>query len=707
MPIPGIRSILLAISFAQLICAGRAPAEILPISQSAAGAVATSAGIESLQKQALEEGEAGKTDAAIRDYRRALELQPAWKEGRWNLGMLLYGSDRFAEAKSTFQQVLEFAPNLGTAWSLLGLSEYETRDYDDACAHLEKAQALGIKDDEEIARVSSFHLGILWTRAGEFERASEALRATFGAGNAPPQAKIALGLALLRVPLLPEQLDPSREALVLAAGDAATSGADEPARLAALLQANPDIPYLRFALGRALEKAGKDKEALAQMIAETSLSPDSSATWIEVSRLAIRQGAVDEALQAAQQAVRSAPNDGKAHEILAQAWEAEGKVEQTAAERTLAATAMAVPLIPKAAIPEQRMINLYANASAAAKSGSVLEDARQRRDHAMQEYIAGQYSAASLDLKAWLAATPESGTGWALLGLCEFELKDFENALIHLDRGARLGLSASPESIALARYTYGILLVHAGRFDQAAGILASVGNAGGPLAAKVEYALGLALLRQAEFPETGNTQQSALITAAGRIESLLQQSKYDEAFPQFKLLFDRYPTTPFLHYAYGTALIAISEFDLAAAQMQAERSISHQSELPLVRLASIALRQHDAATAIGWAQHALTLAPNSVEAHYLLGRASLEAGDVASALHELEIASSLSPASPEIHFNLAKAYTRANMPEKAQFERDTFTRLHQAADSQRSQQDSRVNMGTRSGGDINSTSPVP
>jgi predicted Zn-dependent protease len=320
----------------------------------------------------------------------------------------------------------------------------------------------------------------------------------------------------------------------------------------------------------------------------------------------------------------------------------------------------------------------------------------------MQEYGSGQFSAARSDLKAWLAATPESGTGWAVLGLCEFELKDFDNALIHLDRGAKLGLTASPESVALARYTYGVLLLHAGQFDQAAGILTSAGIGG----EKAEYALGLVLLRRAELPDAKKTQQVAMVTAAGRIESLLQQSKYDEAFPQFRHLLDQYPLTPFLHYAYGTALIAVSQFEQATAQMQLERSISPRSELPLVRLASIALRQHEAAAAVDWARRALALAPNSVEAHYLLGRASLEAGDVTAALSELETAGRLSPASPEIHFNLAKAYTRAKMPEKAQYERDTFTRLRQAAESQHSGQNSQVNLGTRTAGDINSNSTV-
>jgi hypothetical protein len=51
---------------------------------------------------------------------------------------------------------------------------------------------------------------------------------------------------------------------------------------------------------------------------------------------------------------------------------------------------------------------------------------------------------------------------------------------------------------------------------------------------------------------------------------------------------------------------------------------------------------------------------------------------VSTAIRELEIASNLSPESPEIHFNLARAYARAKMPDKAQRERETFSRLNDA-----------------------------
>jgi tetratricopeptide (TPR) repeat protein len=626
---------------------------------------------DNLQKQALDEGESGKVSDAIRDYRRAIELQPEWKEGLWNLGMLLYSSNRYAEAKTVFLRVTALAPNLGLAWGLLGLSEYENGEYDAVLPHLEKAQELGIAEDDEIARISTFHLGLILIRAGEFERASQLLQANFGSGVIPPQAKIALGLAALRVPLLPVQLDPSWDAVVLETGEAVTAGSDAPRRFAEILQTYPALPYLRLASAQALEQAGKFNEALVQLRAETRISPASPTVWIALSRLELHQGETNQALQSAQEALRLAPQMREAHQALAQVLQAAGKQEQAVAARQF--TPPAGMILPAT---EQRIVLLYGNAGV--KVGAAAEANQAQWERALREYAAADYAAASTDLKAWLAAAPENGTGWALLGLCEFAREEFDNALIHLERSAKLGLRASPEFIHRARYTYGILLVHAGRFDEATEVLASTGDATSPFAAKVKVALGLALLRKPQLPAADNAPQSEVVSSAGQIAVLLQQSKYDEAFAQFKRLLERYPTEPFLHYAYGTALIAISEFDRAAVEMQAETAVSPRSELPCVRLASIALRRHDGQTALTWAQRALTLAPESVEAHYLLGRAALETGDLDAALRELEIACKLSPASPEIHFNLAKAYARAKMPEKAQRERENFSRLSEA-----------------------------
>lgn len=660
MSLPALRSMCLGLALIPWTSLVQAQAS--PASQSPQTTASDPAEFARLRDQALEEGEAGKTADAIRDYQRALALDPGWKEGWWNLGMLQYSGGQFQDAQATFEKVTVFAPDLGIGWAILGLSEYETKNYDAALGHLEKAQTLGMKDDEEIARVAEYHLGLLAIRAGGFDRASALLAASFGSGTVPPQAKIALGLAVLRVPLLPEQIDPSREALLAAAGEAALSA--DPDRFAGLLRDHADLPYLHLDYCRSLALAGKNGEALAQCQAETKISPASPLPWIEMSRIQLRQNATAAALRSAETAVRLSPSDAEAHRTLADAEQAAGRKAEAEKERSVAASLAPSP-------PEQRIVHLYAVAKPE-------EAAADRWQRALGEYVKADYAAAAADLKAWLAATPSSGTGWALLGLCEFQMKDYDSALIHLDRSAKLGMSASAESIDQARYAYGVLLVHAGRFDEAEPVLATAWHPEGPLTDEVEFALGLALLRRAELPGQTPAIDRDLVSAAGRIAVLLEKSKYDQAFPQFKTLLDRYPSAPFLHYAYGTALIALSDFDQAAAQMLAERTISPRSELPCLRLASIALRQNDPAPALRWAQCALDLNRDSVDAHYLLGRAALESGDVTTAIRELEIASTLSPESPEIHFNLARAYAKAKMTEKAQRERETFSRLSEA-----------------------------
>ena len=89
-----------------------------------------------------------------------------------------------------------------------------------------------------------------------------------------------------------------------------------------------------FAYGLALARNGKAKEALEQILAETKISPDSPVAWIEVSRLELHQGAVDESLKAAQE---GRPTFSAKTRMLtryfAQAWEGAGKREQAVAER--------------------------------------------------------------------------------------------------------------------------------------------------------------------------------------------------------------------------------------------------------------------------------------------------------------------------------------------------------------------------------------
>jgi tetratricopeptide (TPR) repeat protein len=106
------------------------------------------------------------------------------------------------------------------------------------------------------------------------------------------------------------------------------------------------------------------------------------------------------------------------------------------------------------------------------------------------------------------------------------------------------------------------------------------------------------------------------------------------------------------------------------------------------------------------------LAPDSGEAHYLLGRTYLELGQQERALHELELAKEIAPGSPEVHFNLAKAYAKAKLTEKEAQERAIFIHLNEVAQQQRASQGSQSYGGTRDTTDFSiqspeSHSPVP
>jgi predicted Zn-dependent protease len=147
----------------------------------------------------------------------------------------------------------------------------------------------------------------------------------------------------------------------------------------------------------------------------------------------------------------------------------------------------------------------------------------------------------------------------------------------------------------------------------------------------------------------------------------------------------KHPAAPFLHYAYGLALVSLSQYDEAEPQLREEARISPASELPHILLASIALRRHHAADALPSALRAVQLAPRSAKAHYVLGRACLEQNQVEKAIDELETANKINPGSPEVHFNLARAYAKAKQVEKAEEERATFARLNALAEQQRSQ----------------------
>ncbi|MCU1342992.1 MAG: hypothetical protein JWN92_2415 [Candidatus Acidoferrum typicum] len=684
---------------------------------------------ETLAANAQSAREAGKLDEAIRNYQAGVELRPSWNEGWWYLGTLLYETDHFSEAIPALRRVVELDSKSSAGWAFLGLCEFDTGYYADAFVHLQSAKELGFADSPEIEKIALYHLGLLLNLRGEFEQASELLANAFATGPVPEQIKTALGLALLRVPLLPPQVDPSKDALIHAAGETAALLLNHQMDAALgnfeqMLRHYPDTSYLHYQYGMALAAASQQERAELQLREEIQATPRTALPWIALATVSTQRKRFAEAVADAQQATRLEPRSAAAYEALARALQSQSKPEEaTNAFRRAHELAKRPAEIDSAQVeryalnrgtelaknrpandptpgtPSASAVSNLEGATRLAESArrnGRLEEASVLYQNALKshsdwqegwrqlgtiEYMLGRYPEAIAALQQAVAREAKQPDTWTLLGLSEFKTKDYKNSRIHLERGRALGFSGNAAAVRVSRYHLALLLNldrdHDGAF---ALLIPEVGP--GALSEEIQFAMGIALLRMAVLPEQIDSTQRALVRSAGEAAVLLSQSYYDRAFHIFDTILNENPKTPFLHYAYGDALASASRYDAAQFQLRDETRLNPSSELAYIRLASIALVLHQATGALEHSRKAVALAPESAEARYMLGRALLEQGDALAGIRELEAARRFAPKSPKVHFNLARAYTQANRTTEAEQERSEFERLKNQAATQ-------------------------
>src|SRR5208282_1511198 len=94
---------------------------------------------------------------------RALKLQPEWDKGLWDASSILYEKDRFAEARDYLRRFVADQPKAGMGWALLGLSEFQTRDYARSLDHLRQAMTLGA-GSPGMARSVFYYAAVLLAR---------------------------------------------------------------------------------------------------------------------------------------------------------------------------------------------------------------------------------------------------------------------------------------------------------------------------------------------------------------------------------------------------------------------------------------------------------------------------------------------------------------------------------------------------------------
>jgi predicted Zn-dependent protease len=451
-----------------------------------------------------------------------------------------------------------------------------------------------------------------------------------------------------------------------------------------MLRDYPDTPYLHYEYGLALAAASHFEQADTQLRQEILIAPHSAIAYKALAQALQSQGKSEKAANASRVALELAkqPTNVDATQITRYALARGAEVARSSADNLPAtatrSTSATEGFEDKARLAETaRRDGRIVEASLLYQSALQLHPDWQEgwRQLGTLAYMQGRYPEAISALQQSVALDSKQPDTWTLLGLSEFETKDYKNSLIHLEHGRAMGFSGNSAAVRVSRYHLALLLNLDGNFDRAIGLLISEVDPGA-LSEEIQFAMGIALLRIPALPEQVDAAVRPLVTEAGEAAVLLSQSYYDKAFPIFDKMVREHPATPFLHYAYGDALAWASQYDEAQTQLKEETRVNPSSEIAYIRLASIGLLLHDSVSALADAKKAIALAPESAEAHYVLGRAFLEEGDSAASIRELEAARRFAPNSPKVHFNLARAYAQANRTAEAQQERAEFERLN-------------------------------
>ncbi len=307
---------------------------------------------------------------AIALYRQAVQLNPQWTDGWWYLGVLQYGINDYAPARDALSRFIELAPEAGPAFAIRGLCEFETADYDQSLSDIMRALSQGAANQARNTGILRYHEVLLLAHAGRFEEALTA-SAEFSKGEAAPEIVQAVGMAGLRVSLLPQQVPDASRELYLAAGSAALaymSGDAPRAQQAfeALFQRFPNTPNAHYLYGYLL--FGKDPDGAiaefkkelaiapnnataeamlgwADMIQENypdarihgakavALAPQITAGQLVLGRALVETGDLKAGVEHLQQALSAEPNNLEVHLALVRAYSKSGQRDEAQRER--------------------------------------------------------------------------------------------------------------------------------------------------------------------------------------------------------------------------------------------------------------------------------------------------------------------------------------------------------------------------------------
>ena len=101
-------------------------------------------------------------DTAIEEYRQALSMKNRYEDDPEEIALIYYNTavawtrkENYEKAVSAYLTAVELQPDLAEAHNGLGICYYYLQEYKSAWEHIQKAEALGFKVQEELHKAVS------------------------------------------------------------------------------------------------------------------------------------------------------------------------------------------------------------------------------------------------------------------------------------------------------------------------------------------------------------------------------------------------------------------------------------------------------------------------------------------------------------------------------------------------------------------------
>jgi len=152
-------------------------------------------------------------------------------------------------------------------------------------------------------------------------------------------------------------------------------------------------------------------------------------------------------------------------------------------------------------------------------------------------------------------------------------------------------------------------------------------------------------------------------------ENFEKQGDLTKAIAEYRVLLQRSPNMPGIHYRIGGLILAQppgnTSVEDARKEFEEELKVFPQNPAAEYYLGELARQQDKLPDAIAHFSRSVELYPTFAEAHFGLGRSLLDSGRAKDAVAPLETAEKLAPENPTIHFTLATAYQRLGRKDDA------------------------------------------